>query len=136
MVYFEPSDLGLAPFTKNWFNYLPSDFPQQGIDCLNELLEFSLLKGLFGLKHLKAQFILLSSFLKALNSLKREKVAQAFHSLDKMWSTQCSPSSLPILTFSSAMVVLERLKFLLAKVCFKESFHEPRYCFLSILKIF
>lgn len=45
MVYFEPSDLGLAPIIKNWMNTLPKDFPKSGIELLNQLLDFSLQKG-------------------------------------------------------------------------------------------
>ena len=47
MVYFEPSDLGLTPLLKNWFNTLPKDFPAVGIELLNELFDFSLDKGYF-----------------------------------------------------------------------------------------
>ncbi len=45
MVYFEPVDLGLTPLIRNWINSLPKDFPQIGIDLINELLDFSLEKG-------------------------------------------------------------------------------------------
>jgi hypothetical protein len=45
MVYFEPSDLGLAPIIKNWMNTLPKDFPKSGIELLNQLLDFSLQNG-------------------------------------------------------------------------------------------
>ncbi len=45
MVYFEPVDLGLTPLIKNWINSLPKDFPLNGIDLINELLDFSLEKG-------------------------------------------------------------------------------------------
>lgn len=45
MVYFDPSDLGLTPSIKNWFNSLPKSFPQSGIDLINEILDFSLNKG-------------------------------------------------------------------------------------------
>lgn len=47
MVYFDPSDLGLSPFIKNWCNSLPKSFPSSGVDLINELLQFSLNKGLF-----------------------------------------------------------------------------------------
>lgn len=46
MVYFEPSDLGLTPTIKNWLYSLPKDFPNSGIDLIEELLDFSLEKGL------------------------------------------------------------------------------------------
>lgn len=45
MVYFDPSDLGLTPCIKNWFNSLPKNFPQSGIELINELLDYSLPKG-------------------------------------------------------------------------------------------
>ena len=47
MVYFDPSDLGLTPWISNWFSSLPADFPQSGVEYLNELLELSLNKGFF-----------------------------------------------------------------------------------------
>ena len=45
MVYFEPSDLGIQPYVKNWFNTLPKEIPSFGIELLNELMEFSFNKG-------------------------------------------------------------------------------------------
>lgn len=45
MVYFDPSDLGLTPFIKNWCNSLPKTFPSFGVELINELLDFSLNKG-------------------------------------------------------------------------------------------
>ena len=45
MVYFDPSDLGLKPWILNWFNSLPSDFPNSGREFLNELMALSLDKG-------------------------------------------------------------------------------------------
>lgn len=45
MVYFDPTDLGLTPIIKNWFNSFPKSFPQPAIDLINELLDFSLGKG-------------------------------------------------------------------------------------------
>lgn len=45
MVYFEPRDLGITPWIKNWFNTLPEEFPDEGIECLNELIELSLEAG-------------------------------------------------------------------------------------------
>jgi hypothetical protein len=47
MVYFDPSDLGLQPSIKNWFNSFPKNFPQSGVDLINELLDFSLTKGFY-----------------------------------------------------------------------------------------
>lgn len=45
MVYFDPSDLGLTPFIKNWCSSLPKAFPNYAVDLIYELLEFSLPKG-------------------------------------------------------------------------------------------
>ena len=45
MVYFESSDLGVTPYLKNWFNNLPKDLPDHGVELLEELFEFSLDKG-------------------------------------------------------------------------------------------
>ncbi len=45
MVYFESSDLGVTPYLKNWFDTLPKDIPEHGIELLEELFEFSLEKG-------------------------------------------------------------------------------------------
>ncbi len=45
MVYFEPSDLGLTPLIKNWFNSLPKEFPQSAVELINDMLDFSLEKG-------------------------------------------------------------------------------------------
>lgn len=44
--FIQPRDLGVTPWIKNWFNTLPEDFPDEGIECLNELIEFSLEPGL------------------------------------------------------------------------------------------
>jgi hypothetical protein len=54
MVYFEPSDLGIQPYLKNWFNTLPKDIPTFGIDLINELIEFSFTKGIDFLSNRKA----------------------------------------------------------------------------------
>jgi hypothetical protein len=45
MVYFEPTDLGLTPLFKNWYNSLPKSLPATAIELIEELFEFSLQKG-------------------------------------------------------------------------------------------
>lgn len=46
MVYFESEDLGITPYIKNWFNTIPKDLPNHGVELLNELLDFSLDEGI------------------------------------------------------------------------------------------
>lgn len=45
MVYFEPADLDIYPYIKNWFLSLPKEVPASGIELLNELMDFSFNKG-------------------------------------------------------------------------------------------
>jgi len=84
MVYFEPTDLGLSPIIKNWMNTLPKDFPKSGIELLNQLLDFSLQKGMQSiliLKYLRF-FKRFLYFIKDLSFSKQEKTALVFHSIN------------------------------------------------------
>jgi hypothetical protein len=45
MVYFEPTDLGLTPLFKNWYNSMPKLLPASVVELIEELFEFSLQKG-------------------------------------------------------------------------------------------
>lgn len=45
MVYFDPLDLGIKPWIDHWFNSLPKEFPKNGKDFIQDLLDLSLEKG-------------------------------------------------------------------------------------------
>jgi len=91
MVYFEPTDLGLSPIIKNWMNTLPKDFPKSGIELLNQLLDFSLQKGMQSILILKYLRFLkrFLYYIKDLSFSKQEKTALVFHSINWTHWTVC-----------------------------------------------